>query len=208
MVYVRGAHPTPDGEEVFAVHRSEDLPIIQSIIRAHQPAVAVELGTAQGGFAAMMADTVAEWGAKAHTFDHVSMMEPRHLAAFPNLTFYEEDVLPPGGNPRIIELISQPDALLYCDNGNKKMEITLYAPHLQVGSLLGVHDYNEEFSASWAEEFVASLGFVPVGHERMEALWNPPNYPDPMTRFWLRKQLTPVPPFRVPPWGSRPPLDD
>lgn len=85
-------------------------------------------------------------------------------------------------------LLTNGSVLLYCDNGNKQKEIELYASSIPIGSLLATHDYNTEVMGSWVEPFVAQLGFVPEGHEKMEALRNE-WYPEPMTRFWVRRSL-------------------
>lgn len=181
-------------------HRSDDFPDIAAIIKPHKPEVVVELGTDRGGFGAFLADLVAAWGGAVHTFDIEPKFQPSLLADFPNLRFYQADVLgtgpvgPAARHPEVVSLIAQPRVLLYCDNGNKQREVELYAPLLQEGSLLGVHDYNTEIMAEWVEPFVAALGYEPEGHERMEALRNE-WYPQPMSRFWVRRRIvTPPPP--------------
>lgn len=167
-------------------HRSDDFPIVESIIFPHRPLVLVELGTDEGGFAGFLADMAAGWGGRVVTFDIKAKFKSDLLSAFSNLSFEQADVLGEEPHWRVVELISQPRVLLYCDNGNKQREVELYAQFLQSGSLLGVHDYNTEIMAEWVEPFVAELGFVQEGHARMEALRNE-WYPEPMTRFWVRK---------------------
>ena len=166
-------------------HRSDDWPDMAAIIEPHRPTTVVELGTDEGGFAGWLADLVRQWNGEVHTFDILAKFKPNLLGDFLNLRFHRGDVLT-RSHPLVDSLISRPSVLLYCDNGNKKREIEMYAPLLQVGSLLATHDYNTEIMGSWAEPFVASLGFVKEGHERMEALRNE-WYPEPMTRFWVRR---------------------
>lgn len=168
-------------------HRSDDFPVIASILAVHRPTTVVELGTDEGGFAGFLADTVRPWGGRVVTFDIARKLRPGWEAAFPNATFVQADVLSAEPAARVLELLRGASrALLYCDNGDKPREVALYAQHVPVGSLLGVHDYNTEIRAEWVEPWVASLGFTKEGHERMEALRNQ-WYPEPMTRLWLRR---------------------
>ena len=123
-----------------------------------------------------------------HTFDIKAQFKDGLLGPHrPNLTYHEVSALVDGGAPAVLDLLARPGVtVLYCDNGDKQREVELYAKHLRVGSILGVHDYNSEIMGSWVEPFVADLGFEKLGHEQMEAMrteW----YPEPMTRFWLRR---------------------
>jgi cephalosporin hydroxylase len=168
-------------------HRSDDWPDMAAIIAPHEPQIVVELGTDRGGFAGWLADLVAPWDGQVFTFDIDAKFDPALLETFANLTFERADVLA-RPHPLVVDLVTQDHVLLYCDNGNKQREVELYAPLLRKGSLLGVHDYNSEILGEWVEPFVARLGFVPAGHERMEALRNE-WYPEPMSRFWVRQEV-------------------
>ena len=173
-------------------HRSDDFPDLAAIITPHKPKLVVELGTDEGGFSGWLADLVKPWGGYVHTFDLEQKFKPTLLSDFQNLFFSQADVLSMV-NPRISLILPRNTLpfgprLLYCDNGNKQREIELYAPLLEVGDLLATHDYNTEVMASWAEPYVKALGFVPEGHERMEALRNE-WYTEPMTRFWVRRYV-------------------
>ena len=167
-------------------HRSDDFPIIVEILRLHRPMLAVELGTDRGGFASLLADTLASWGGHVVTLAKVPKFDRALLTAFPNLTFAQASVQPKRSNG-VVSLLDRPFTLLYCDDGNKMREMELYAPTLWLGSLLGVHDYGSEVDSAWAESFVAGLGYEPEGHARMETLRNE-WYPEPMTRFWVRRR--------------------
>lgn len=167
-------------------HRSDDFPAIAEILCPHRPKIVVELGTDEGGFASFLAALARGWGGEVYTFDILAKYKP-HLLSIPNLHFEQADVLI-AVHPRVKDLITRPEVLLYCDNGNKPKEVELYAPFLRVGSILGVHDYNSEIMGSWVEPHVAALGYVPEGHAKMEALRNE-WYPEPMSRFWTRKAL-------------------
>jgi len=168
-------------------HRSDDWPDLKAIIEPHQPKIVVELGTDAGGMSGWFADLVAPWGGFVHTFDIAAKFKPSLLTDFSNLRFWKADVLDVG-DPIVRQLVAQKSVLLYCDNGNKKREVELYAPCLRIGSLLATHDYNTEILASWVEPHVAVLGYVQEGHARMEALRNE-WYLEPMTRFWVRRSV-------------------
>lgn len=167
-------------------HRSDDFPIIVDILRLHRPMLAVEFGTDRGGFAALLAATLAAWGGHVITFDVERKFDRSLLTTFPNLTFSQASVQPKRSNA-IASLLDRPFTALYCDDGNKAVEMSLYAPFLWPGSLLGVHDYGTEVDPAGAEAFMAGLGYEPEGHARMEALRNE-WYPEPLTRFWVRRR--------------------
>lgn len=172
----------------LAAHHAGDVGLLADVLRARQPAHVVELGTLHGGLAALFAETVAPWSGTVHTFDSKRCFDETLLCEYQNLHFYHEDVLTE--NPRIIELVRQPNVILYTDNGNKERELSLYAPHLVVGNFLGTHDYGSEIRPEFVEPFLASLGYVPHRQEEFEALARPPDYPISMTRFWERVRLT------------------
>ena len=168
-------------------HRSDDFPIIRDIIATHRPSIAIELGTDAGGFAALLADTVAAWGGHAWTFDRERKFSQLLLDTTPNLTFVQSDVLAEYDRTLTKLIDDHEPVLLYCDDGNKVREIAMYGALLNVGDLLATHDYNTEVPSAWVEPFLATLGFEPEGHARMEALRNQ-WYPEPMTRFWVRRR--------------------
>lgn len=166
-------------------HRSDDFPVIAEILTPHKPLVVIELGTDEGGFSGWMADLVLPWGGIVHTFDIKKKFKEELTHDFKNLLFTEADVLS-STHDVVKTLASSPHVLLYCDNGNKELEVKFYAEYLKPGSILGVHDYNTEIMAEWVEPYVAKLGFERLGHAKMEALRNE-WYTEPMTRFWIRK---------------------
>ena len=184
-------------------HRSDDFADIAAIIAPHKPQTVVELGSDEGGFSAWLADLVAPWGGVVYTFDIADKLKLGLTHDFPNLRFALADVLR-AIHPTVAGLVSRPSVLLYCDNGNKQREVELYAPLLQAGSLLGVHDYGTEIKAEWVEPHVAALGYTPDGHERMEALRNE-WYPEPLTRLWLRKAVLTPPAAKPAPESAKSP---
>lgn len=170
-----------------AQHRYEDLMLISDVIIQHHSRIVVELGTAEGGFAAFLADTVRPWGGRVVTIDHVQQFKAGLFGVDrPNLEFVLLDCLAQPA-PEIIELIRQPGVMLYCDNGNKEREIELYAPAQGPRALLGCHDYEDEVRPDVIEPFLVSHGFTPHRHADFEALAHPEWYPRSLTRFWTRR---------------------
>jgi hypothetical protein len=58
---------------------------------------------------------------------------------------------------RKLDIFAHPDevqarlispTVLFCDNGDKPLEVNLFAPSLQPGDLVVVHDWNTEIAAS------------------------------------------------------------
>lgn len=168
------------------VHRYEDQAHIVDVITSFRPTVAVELGTAQGGFAALLASTVAPWGGRVLSLD--IQQDPGIVAAlerdYPNLACIEADVLTEP-HPLVIAALEQPRVMLYTDNGHKQRELELYAPLLPAPALVGTHDYGTEVDEDWANAHMEGLGYIAYQHERFAGLVNE-FYWDSLTRFWLR----------------------
>lgn len=181
-----GQHVQGSWGGFFALHRAEDLVFISSVLRGIRPQWAVELGTAQGGFAAMLAFTLLPWGGKVLTLDCVrDPAVDRLLAAYGNVEFLQADVLT-RLQPSVVAWTSRSHSFLYCDNGNKEQEMALYAPFVSLGSYLGCHDYGSEVDPDTAETTMRAHGFTPFLHEEFEALAHPEWYPLSMTRLWRR----------------------
>ncbi len=176
--------------EHLMVHRYEDQAHIRDVITSFRPTVAVELGTAAGGFAAMLAATLSQWGGRVLSLD--IKLDPGIAASlertYDNLALIEADVLT-APHPLVVAALSQPGALLYTDNGHKQRELELYAPDLPVPALVGTHDYGTEVDEDWAEAFMARHHYRPYQHERFAALAND-GYWDSLTRFWMRTDDT------------------
>lgn len=173
-------------EKYFAEHRADDRFLIAEVIQSCKPNVFVELGSRIGGMTAFFADTVRPWGGHVYGFDIENQLHEDLLGEYPNVSFYEEDVL--ADNPRILSLIRRTNVALYCDNGNKEQEVCIYAPHMPVGSLLGCHDYGSEVHPEIVEPVLQRLGYAKCRHEDFEALVTP-TYPISMTRFWRRERF-------------------
>ena len=168
------------------IHRYEDQEHIVDVIRGHRPERAVELGTASGGFAALLAATLSEWSGRVLSIDRVQDGEisRRLLLTYPNLMLLEADILS-DLLPPVVEILREPGSLLYTDDGDKRRELELYVPVMGPRALVGTHDYGTEVDENWVEPFMAGLGYKPHQHARFEALVTE-NYWDSLTRFWTR----------------------
>lgn len=197
-MFIKSEWTAPNGAVFEMQHRYEDRALIEDVIRAHAPDLAIELGTAKGGFACLLASIVPRVVTVDHCVDDgdVSLWD-RLTAAYPNLCPVVMDclafdargswsVLTRTGALTLSDLEGSSRTLLYTDNGNKVEEITRFAPLLKPGDLLGTHDYLTEVPIEWVEPFLADLGFVPHRHDDFAALAHPEFYPASLTRFWVR----------------------
>jgi hypothetical protein len=170
----------------IAVHRYEDLAVIQQVIEAWHPLAAVELGTAEGGFAAFLTKLLREWDGLVLSVDKTQFVDEHFLAMYrPHLTCYLADILE-RVDPEIATWLARPNTLLYTDNGDKPRELELYVPLMPGRAMVGTHDYGTEVDPAWAEAFMATQGFRPFHHAAFEALAHPTDYPVSLTRFWVR----------------------
>lgn len=170
----------------IAVHRYEDLAVIEQVIRERAPLFAVELGTAEGGFAALLTKILRSWDGQVLSVDKTQYVDQTFLNQYrPHLTCYLADVLTVV-DPVIAEWCARPNTLLYTDNGDKHRELELYVPLLAQRAMVGTHDYGTEVDPPRAEAFMAQQGFRPYHHRAFEVLADPESYPVSLTRFWVR----------------------
>jgi hypothetical protein len=191
--FIKSEVTGPKGTVFEMQHRYEDRALIVDVIRQHRPAQAVELGTAKGGFAALLAVTLKAWGGRAYTVEKTpeAGVTAALSSEFDNVVSIHGDALTREDAllacyDVLARILKEPGSFLYCDNGNKPREIELYAPLLGPRALLGTHDYWTEVDPKWVEPFLADLGYVPHRHPEFEALAHPVNYPASLTRFWTR----------------------
>ncbi len=152
-----------EGLKTLACHQEGELSIIKGIVLDFKPELMVELGTLIGGVTLLLHQCFPD--IPLHSFDNRSMagclkkakggftaesIETFQREAFnDNVIFYVVSVFRKG--KAIIEelLASNKRKLIYCDNGNKDVELNLFAKHLLVGDLLGAHDWGYEVGWEW-----------------------------------------------------------
>ena len=129
-----------------AIQAPEDLEAWEEFLGRERPRGVVELGTARGGFAKWLNERV-EW---LRTID-IRDPDPG-TPGFVRIDVWHE-------LQEVRDLIAEaPHAfVLYCDNGSKRFEVETYAPSLEVGDFLAVHDLGTEIDES----------DIPAGFERV-----------------------------------------
>jgi hypothetical protein len=98
-----------------------------------RPCGLVELGTGSGVFSSWLAERV-KWFA---TLD-IRELNPQ-TPGFHRLNVWEDE-------DEIVALMAAAPRpfVLFCDDGNKALEVAKYAPALRVGDYLAVHDFGTE----------------------------------------------------------------
>lgn len=180
-------HIQSSWDGILAIHRYEDLALIRQVIEAFRPFSAIELGTAEGGFAAFLTAILKEWDGAVLSVDFKQYWDAKFAERYaPWLTLCIGDLLDESPHPLASEWCARENVLLYTDNGHKQRELELYVPLLGQRALVGTHDYGTEVDPAWAEPFMAAQGFTPHRHAEFAALAHPDYYPDSLTRFWVR----------------------
>lgn len=144
--------------KVLVSHEEESFDLIREVIRAHNPQMIIELGTAYYGLTLILHEAAPS--VPLYTFDkycgrlHLSrtkrkinkeQLEHIFRKAFNrNVHFIIGDVIAQKSE-LLLALINMPvRKLLYCDNGKKEREIVYYGSALGSGDVLGVHDWRLE----------------------------------------------------------------
>jgi hypothetical protein len=114
-----------------------DFQLWENLLTAHPELRSiVELGTGEAGFSRFLHIQAEARGLEFATFDRVRMDRHRQ-PGFRKLDIFDK----PGA---VVSSFVHP-VVLFCDNGDKPREVATFAPHLQPGDLLVVHDYGTEF---------------------------------------------------------------
>lgn len=125
----------------------------------------VELGTGRGGLSLFLMFQAQVRGLKFYTFDALYRLEndinfetcnpPVNLPKMLSPDFYQMWLQKKGpGIPKpeqeveeetvkfIGDILKSNRVLMYCDDGNKPLELKTYAPLITKGSVIGVHDWH------------------------------------------------------------------
>jgi predicted O-methyltransferase YrrM len=76
-----------------------------------------------------------------------------------NMNFQKVNLLAEEDPLLVVQEISQPKTFLFIDNGNKILEIKKYCKHLQLGSIVLIHDWETEVKEKEILPFLTSLGY-------------------------------------------------
>lgn len=122
----------------------------EQFLNAYPVASIVELGSWQGGFALFLLLQAVQRETEFATFDTApcpawdtwvaKALGLRSKSS--TVDIFEDD----GAHVRkFLDWLPKP-ALLFCDDGNKPAEVALFAPMLEPGDFLAVHDWGTEFN--------------------------------------------------------------
>ena len=125
----------------------------------------VEIGTGGGAVSVILALHATQRDTHLLTFDTQTRgHKPKVDRIFKKLDveFVEEDVFE--NIERIQKHIDGKPAFLFCDGGNKILEVNTFAPLLPSGSVIAAHDYGREVYPENVKD--AHVGYVPLYEER------------------------------------------
>lgn len=123
----------PSGRSVTVQQNYAAQRVWSEFFRTHQIELAIEIGTARGGFTAFLAEHVP----RVESFD---IVRHREFVSTPDVHFYQCDVF--DYCQCTAQCALQERKLLICDGGNKPREIQTFTPYLNVSDFVAVHDYD------------------------------------------------------------------
>jgi len=157
---------TPYGNTT-AIITADEIVNLQFLIREFVTAIGIDLGTAWGGSALVMADAGVK---ETHTYDKKNFVSEKDGRIF----YHIGNVFNPPMADEVKALCGRPERkLLFCDNGNKKREINLFGPCLQAGDVLAAHDFGTELKLKDVAGMIQEHGFerISLPHENLLAAW-------------------------------------
>jgi len=158
----------------FCQHEEQAIPEIVKIIKNFSPRLVIEFGTKYGGFTSILQSATSD-ETEIYSYDNIKRKTNDRFRK--NVYFITADILSEPVQEIITLCKGGERKLLYCDNGNKIREFQLYALHLRMGDLLGVHDWGTEIFYDSVSDVLKD--FTPRDHKIFEASgWK--------TRFWIK----------------------
>jgi cephalosporin hydroxylase len=151
-------------QDVVVVHEAKAIPHIHRIVKGFNPELIIELGTSWGGVTLILHECNIE--AELHSYDIECPRKPNRNLFNNNVNFHLKDIL---SSPlkEIIDLCSDKRRkILYCDNGNKIKEVQMYGSKLNIGDIMGIHDWDKEISYDDVKDIL--IDFEPMEHELFE----------------------------------------
>jgi len=152
--------------KVVLSHEEESIDLIIDLVKRENPQMIVELGTAYYGLTLLLHEcnrktplfTFDRYDARLYlgrTKGMTNKAELEHVfrKGFTGwVTFVNADVIW-RKNIFLTALLNIPrKKLLYCDNGKKVREVIYYAPELNTGDILGIHDWGTEVNPEKIEK--------------------------------------------------------
>lgn len=120
------------------MHSQAEINLLMEVVNKLKPTMFIELGNWCGGLTLALHQKFPNM--EIYSFDLYNIAGNLYKLFNNNVTFIIQDVLKE--SPLIKRLLDSEDRkFLYCDNGNKVIEISLYAKYLHNKDGLGVHDY-------------------------------------------------------------------
>ena len=146
-------------DKVNVVHEQPSIFLLQGILSIFMPKIIIELGTGGGGMSLVFHEAVP--GAEFYSFDISSRIFKADPALFKKNCIFERRNIFKDGEFLKSLLLRKERKFLYCDNGDKKREIKMFAPLLNKGDLVGVHDFGMEIRNK--DVVILKDNFKPVG---------------------------------------------
>lgn len=122
-----------------------DLICWEYFLRTHDFNQIIELGTGNGGFSTWLLLQCVQRHRRFVTYDITTPKSFGRVARGAKLEKHCNalDLLLPSSPAKVFDSVARP-VILYCDNGNKPVEVAMYSPYLVKGDYLVVHDWNVE----------------------------------------------------------------
>lgn len=129
----------------------------------------IELGTGNGGLSLFFILQSKQYDFDFITFDTKRPLAlEKHIGMDLRLEYYfmQGDIFT-DSNRYVIDKIQYAEypMLLYCDNGDKPLEVATFAPYLESGDYCAVHDWGSEFLPKDVPEYLREI-FVEESEEQ------------------------------------------
>ena len=135
-----------NGHKIKCVHEDGCFHIIGKLLKEFNPELIIELGFSWGGMTKLFEDYT---NAEIHAYNKKCKRIPDKGIFGKRVTFHWNDILSKPFQPLIELCKDKRKKLLYCDNGNKIIEIFTYGKYLNSGDMIAAHDFPREIYYDW-----------------------------------------------------------
>ena len=137
-----------NGTIIKCVHEDGCYRFIGKLVEDFNPELVLELGYSWGGMTKLFEDyTSKKTQIKAYNWKCGREANKSNFSS--RVEFIKADLLKEPLKGLVNFCKDKRKKLLYCDNGNKIKEVYMYGQHLNVGDMIGAHDYPKEIYHDW-----------------------------------------------------------
>jgi tRNA A58 N-methylase Trm61 len=146
-------------------HNPNGLLAMETLLNMRRPGTIYELGTGKGAMTCFLGTWALGNEAHVLSYDIEDALEPvaRRILSHLPVECILGDLYQDPTKGRLLNELAQPGRgprFIYCDGGDKNLELEIFSPALSAGDVIGCHDCGTEVHIDTAIDVMKKRGFV------------------------------------------------